>query len=342
MEAPAGVEKSLALKKILSPILPGLSQVELKLKALGDESNGILKDSAHYVLDGEGKRLRAALVLFCASIEHDSNKNLSSSVRKDKVERVMEMAAAVELIHAATLVHDDIVDGSILRRLKPTVNIKFGDEVAVLLGDFLYSKAFKMIAEVGDETLTCEMARTTQGMCEGEIDQLKNRYKPNLTMEEYFSFIERKTASLIASSAFAGARLAPLPLKEQMALQKFALNVGISYQIIDDLLDVIGSESKLGKTLRTDTGNGKMTLPMILLFKRMQDSEKQKFIEGFATVHMDWEFIQTLLERHKIVELTKSYADNYFVGAVESLNGIPSAARESLLNLSQFILNRDY
>ncbi len=335
-----GIERSRHLKTILAPILPQLREVESKLNSIAEESNGILKDSSHYVLNGEGKRLRSALVLFCASIQPNSKEFVP--LLKSKEEAVIDVGTAVELIHAATLVHDDIVDRSVLRRLKPTVNLQFGEDVAVLLGDFLYSKAFKMIADVGDGLLTSEIASTTQGMCEGEIDQLKNRYRPNLTLEEYFSFIERKTASLISVSALAGARLAPLDKIHQQALAQFALNVGISYQIIDDLLDVIGSESKLGKTLRTDTGNGKMTLPMILLFKCMNPKEKEKFMEGFATVHMDWEFIQTLMTQHEIVEQTRKVADDYFDLAIQSLSHFNSDIKESLLSLSRFVLKRDY
>lgn len=323
--------KPLSLREIIQPVIPQLALVEEKLKSVGQESEGVLKESSHYVLDGGGKRLRASLVLFCASIH---SKNHSDDA--------VDLAAAVELIHSATLVHDDIVDRAVLRRLKPTINVEYGEDVAVLLGDFLYAKAFEIIARIGDEKITASMAITTHKMCEGEIDQLKHRYRADLSLDEYLSFIEKKTATLIASSAYCGARLAALSTAEQEALGSFGLNIGIAYQIIDDLLDVIGSEDRLGKTLRTDAGNGKMTLPMILLLRTVSGTEKEKLLSNLQSAHPDWKLIQPLIEKYKIVEKTERFADDYFQRAIDPLKSFPVSVKKTLEDLSRFILHRDY
>ncbi|MBI3013081.1 MAG: polyprenyl synthetase family protein [Elusimicrobia bacterium] len=306
--------------------------MEKKLETIGQESEGILKDSSRYVLAGGGKRLRSALVLFSASLA-------SQPTAEDSI---LDVAASMELIHAATLVHDDIIDHAVLRRLKPPVNLQFGEDVAVLLGDFLYSKAFRMVASVGDQEITANLSCATQEMCEGELDQLKNRYRYDLSSEEYFSFIRRKTASLIAACSHAGARLAKLPAPQVHALSEFGLNLGLSYQIVDDLLDVIGSENKLGKTLRTDTGNGKMTLPMILLQSALPRSEKETCLAHFRSLNPDWNYIQTQIEKHQIVEKTRQYADQYLDKSLSFIQNFDRDARASLERLSRFVIERDY
>ncbi|MBI2118562.1 MAG: polyprenyl synthetase family protein [Elusimicrobia bacterium] len=323
----------LPLQKLIRPILPFLNQVEDRLKAIANESNGILKESSSYVLSAGGKRLRASLVILCA---------LSTSQGFKRKKAVIDAAVSVELIHAATLVHDDIIDHSVLRRLKPTPNIQFGEEVALLLGDYLYSKAFHLVSTVGDNQLTLEVARTTQSMCEGELDQLKHRYRSDLSLNEYLSFIERKTASLISVCARAGARLAGLPKELEESLANFGLNIGISYQIVDDLLDVIGSEKKCGKSLKNDTGNGKMTLPLILLLASMNENEKKKLRSDFQTTKINWEMIDPLLKEKKIIEQTKNFADDFFAKAMSSLEIFEPSFKKSLQDLSHFIIHRDY
>lgn len=325
---------ALSLKEIVRPVLSQLNQVEEQLKAVGQESEGILKEASRYVLCGGGKRLRASLVLFCSSIP------LTPPFLNEK--KAIEIAAAVELIHSATLVHDDIVDRAVLRRLKPTVNLQFGEEVAVLLGDFLYARAFEMIARVGDANITSWMAETTQTMCAGELDQLRHRYRAELSLQEYLSFIERKTAALISACARCGAKLAQLSCEQQQALASFGLNIGVAYQMVDDLLDVIGSENRLGKTLRTDAGSGKMTLPLILLLKHFAGAERLKFLEDLRSANPNWKTIQSQIQKHQIVRQTEEFAEDYFRRAVQSIKDFSAPIGKSLEDLSRFILNRDY
>ncbi len=327
---PKILSDALSLKEIVRTILPYLSQVEERLSAVSDEGEGILKESSHYVLSGGGKRLRAALVLYAASL------------KPCDMSKAVEVAAAVELIHSATLVHDDIIDHAVLRRLMPTVNVQFGSEVAVLLGDFLYAKAFEMIAAVGNSQVTELMALTTRRMCEGEIDQLKHRFRADLALEEYLSFIERKTAALISACGESGAVLAGLSAQEQKAFSVYGLSMGISFQIVDDLLDLIGMEKKIGKTLHTDLSNGKLTLPLILLRTVLVGEEKNKFIESLKSPNPDWQGVVNLADRHSIREKTEVFANDYLTGALAAVQIFPQDVQNTLEAISKFVLKRDY
>ncbi len=327
---PQLLSDTLSLKEIVKPILPRLALVEDRLREISNEGEGILKESSQYVLSGGGKRLRAALVLYAASLKPcDMN-------------AAVEVACAVELIHAATLVHDDIIDHAVIRRLKPTVNVEFGSEVAVLLGDFLYAKAFEIISSVGNAQVTELMARTTRAMCEGEIDQLKHRFRADLALEEYISFIERKTAALISACAESGAMLANLSLEEQKALSTYGLSMGIAFQIVDDLLDLMGIEKKIGKTLHTDLGNGKLTLPMILLRTVLVGEEKSRLMESLKSPNPDWQGAADLARRHHIKEKTEAFANDYLTGALAAVQIFPQEVSDTLEAISKFVVKRDY
>ena len=214
--------------------------------------------------------------------------------------------------------------------------------MAVLLGDFLYARAFEIVAQVGKDSITRWMAETTQKMCQGELDQLKHRYRADLTLEEYLSFIERKTAALIAACSRSGAHLAGLSNEEQDALYAYGLYTGISFQMIDDLLDVVGMENKLGKTVHTDLGNGKMTLPLILLLETLPGPEKKEFRKELNSLTPDWKEIQSLIQKHRIIEQTERFANEYFLRANRSIQSFDPSVRIPLENLSRFMIARDY
>ncbi|OGR96938.1 MAG: hypothetical protein A2902_07700 [Elusimicrobia bacterium RIFCSPLOWO2_01_FULL_64_13] len=331
----------LPLKEIVRPILPHLLKVEERLEAVARDSDGILSESSRYVLCGGGKRIRAALVLFGAVVAPEAPGDRAPAGAAS-AEDAAAIAAAVELIHSATLVHDDIVDRAVLRRLKPAVNIHFGEEVAVLLGDFLYSKAFEMIARVGDPVIDSWIAGTTRVMCEGELDQLRHRFQPDLTLEEYFSFIDRKTASLIACCARAGGRLGGLGKREQESLADFGRNAGISFQIVDDILDLVGTESRIGKTLRTDAGNGKMTLPLILLRESLRGPDRDAFERAIRSPSREDRDFQRWIQSRDIIEQAERRALEYFDRAGRAIAGFDPGVRVPLEQLSRFLLYRDY
>jgi geranylgeranyl pyrophosphate synthase len=236
------------LKNALKPELNRLNE---SFEKLAKETDGFLGDLLSYVLIGSGKRVRPALVM------------LTSRLGTADLESVRAVSAAVELIHIATLIHDDVIDKSALRRGRKTVYSEYGVDTAVLLGDHIYTYAFEKVAELNNPLILKLMARSTSIMCSGEIDQLRRRFQFDLSEAEYFSFIEKKTASLFGVSARAGAILSGQSVTVQNALESYGINLGKAFQITDDLLDLTGKEVVVGKTLRTDLLNGKMTLPLI-------------------------------------------------------------------------------
>lgn len=237
-----------SLKEALKPDLKKLNE---NLERLAAETDGFLGDLRSYVLIGSGKRVRPALV------------NLTSRLGWAKPEDVMTVSMAVELVHIATLIHDDVIDKAAMRRGRKTVVNEHGVDAAVLLGDHIFTYAFEKVAELDHPDILRLLARSTSIMCGGEIDQLRRRYQFNLSEKEYFGFLEKKTASLFGTSARSGAVLAGQTKDVQEALERYGLHLGLAFQITDDLLDLMGEEEVVGKTLRTDLLNGKMTLPLI-------------------------------------------------------------------------------
>jgi octaprenyl-diphosphate synthase len=228
-----------------------MGRFEDGLNGFAREQKGFLSQLMDYVLSGSGKRVRPALVYVCSRW---------GNARPEDVERA---ALAVEFIHIATLIHDDLVDEAVLRRQKPTVTVKFGEGAAVLLGDYVYAQSFAQLGALGDAELIRLFSETTLSMCDGEIGQIERRYDFDLTEEDYLSFLDKKTASLMAAACRAGGRLAGLTAAHQATLETFGRKIGLAFQIVDDILDLEGEEAVTGKTLRTDLKHGKMTLPLI-------------------------------------------------------------------------------
>lgn len=230
---------------------PDIDRLNDSLATLAGESKGFLRTLLEHVLMNSGKRVRPALVF------------LSSKLGRANPEHVQLVAMIVELIHIATLVHDDVIDKAVVRRGQETVVAKHGVDASVLLGDHIYTYAFQQIVDLESPVLLKLLSRSASVMCSGEIDQMENRYRYDLSEEAYFSFIQRKTAALFGAAARAGAILANQPLEVQSALEAYGVHLGMAFQIKDDLLDLTGEERVVGKTLRTDLVNGKMTLPLI-------------------------------------------------------------------------------
>jgi len=254
------------LEDLYQSIFPYLLQTEGHLQEVATRGKGMIPEIVEYVVQAGGKRLRPALVV------------LSAQLGGSQGDDAITVGAAAELIHLSTLVHDDIVDRAVLRHQKPTVAVKFGEEVAILLGDFLYVEGFSLLAGLNDPQLVDLFARTTRSICQGEINQVRRRFQLDLTLSEYLSFIDNKTATLMGASMRGGARLARLSTDQATALGHYGWNLGMAFQIIDDTLDLIGEEEVTGKTLRTDLANGKLTLPLIWLRDRLQPAEKEKFL----------------------------------------------------------------
>lgn len=314
------------LKNALKPELARLND---RLESLAKETDGYLGDLRSYVLIGSGKRVRPALVMLYAQLGAAD------------YEAVQTVSLAVELVHIATLVHDDVIDKAALRRGRKTVVEEHGTDAAVLLGDHIYTWAFQKVAELNNPQVLGLLARSTSVMCAGEIDQLKRRFQFDLTEEEYFSFIYKKTASLFGTSAQSGAILAGQSPDIQKSADLFGTHLGIAFQITDDLLDLTGEEAVVGKTLRTDLMNGKMTLPLIFLRNHATPAEATSLFESLQ--HPNGQ-IGELVERMKTsgaIEYSQRAVDENVRQAMEQLDKLPAGAvRDNLTSLAETLQRR--
>ena len=220
-----------------------------------------------YVCDISGKRIRPALAILAGgSTGEITNKHL-------------EIGSVVELVHLATLIHDDIMDDAKIRREMPTVSAKWGSSLSVLLGDCLFARALELATKFEDPDVCRSVANAASAVCQGEILQTQRRFDLTLTREEYFHMIESKTGALFAVSTELGARLSGASKKIQKELHDFGMKVGTAYQIYDDCVDLIGKEENAGKTLGTDLTKGKLTLPVLNLIASGTKTQKEKLNE---------------------------------------------------------------
>ena len=316
--------------RILTPIEADLRLVETRIgERLGSDVE-LVRQVAEYLVAGGGKRLRPALLLLAAGAA-----GCRSKAR-------IELAAVVEFIHTATLLHDDVVDISELRRGRDTANAQFGNAAAVLVGDFLYSRAFQMMVGCGSMRVMQVLAEATNTIAEGEVLQLMNCHDPRVDEHAYLEVIRRKTAKLFEAAARLGAVLAEAPSAVEAGLAEYGMRVGTAFQLIDDVLDYSGDTASIGKSLGDDLAEGKPTLPLIRAMA-CGDPEQARVVREAIEHGGREDFGQVLavlratgaLEYARDVALREAEAAR---AALEAL--VPSTHRESLLELSSFSVTR--
>lgn len=244
-----------AVRRAFELVRPQLESVERRILEQADGFDPAVSGYVSYVCSGGGKRLRPALALMAGG----ATGGVCSSHE--------DLAVVLELIHVATLVHDDIMDGADLRRGQPTANAKWGNAISVLLGDSLFAHALRLSTGFEDTDVSKRISDAAVDVCSGEIIQTQRRFDLKLTVEDYFRIIEKKTAALFAAAGELGARLNDASVEQSAALRTFGLKLGTAYQIYDDCVDLVGSEDKAGKTLGTDLLKGKFTLPVLMLLR---------------------------------------------------------------------------
>ena len=238
------------LEAILKPVSREMSEVETQIRRYVFGDGKVVADLGRYVFDSPGKMLRPALTLLSARV---GSKNRTQAIK---------LAAALEMIHTATLVQDDVIDAADLRRGISAFHKKWGDRLAILFGDYLYSKSFAVLAALGNVKVLDSISATTNQLCLGEMEQLK-KAKTFLTEKVYLRIIERKTAALFAACGEAGGIVGGATPAQTKALKQFGLNFGLAFQIIDDCLDYASTSEKTGKSVGLDKRVGKITLPVI-------------------------------------------------------------------------------
>jgi octaprenyl-diphosphate synthase len=258
----------------------------------------------------------------------------------------VDLAAAVEFIHTATLLHDDVVDDSDLRRGRPTANAVWSNQASVLVGDFLFSRSFQLMVGTGSPEVLRILSDAAATIAEGEVLQLTTTNDPETTETAYLEVVRGKTAALFAAAARVGAVVAGRPAAEAEALEAYGLHLGTAFQLIDDVLDYSARQSTLGKTIGDDFREGKVTLPVILAFRRGGPEERKfwrRTLEHLDQQSGDLAQAMTLLDRHDALVETVARARGHAARAVEALGIFPARPeREILVDVAGFCVDRAY
>ncbi|MEI8172372.1 MAG: polyprenyl synthetase family protein [Deltaproteobacteria bacterium] len=292
----------------------------------------LIPEVIHYIIGSGGKRFRPLLLL------------ASSSLCGYKGEKRYPLSAVIEFIHTATLLHDDVIDAAETRRGKTSANNVWGNAASVLVGDFLYSKSFKLMTDHGNLAIIKLLSETTNTMSEGEVFQLVKRGDINIAEKEYLSIIEKKTAILISAACALGGILGDAPDIQIEALTRFGMRLGSAFQITDDTLDYVAEEAELGKAIGKDLEEGKMTLPLIRTLKKCNPEERsliKRVIENRERNGQDMADVMSLIHRYDGINYSLNKAKAYIdegKGFLESFEA--SEARDALLAISDYIIER--
>ncbi len=289
---------------------------------------------AGHLISGGGKRLRPMLTLAGAELVGYQG------------DRHFKLAAAVEFIHTATLLHDDVVDGSELRRGKAAANIIFGNPATVLVGDFLFSRAFELMTEDGSLRVLKILSHASAVIAEGEVSQLTAQRQIETSEERYLHIIGAKTAALFAAASQISAVVAECELDKERALEDYGRNLGIAFQLVDDAIDYDSDAAEMGKDQGDDFREGKMTLPVILAYSRGDETERkfwQDAIIGHRSSEADLAHAIELIRSHGALEDTRERARHYAQRAVDAISIFPdSRARQAMAEAAQFAVARGY
>ena len=322
-----------ALSQIFEPIRADLEQVDLEFVRQAQSQVELIPKIAKYIQTSGGKRVRPALLLMAARLGGYSG------------DRAVRYAAVVEFIHTATLVHDDIVDDSDLRRGRLAVHSRWGNDITVLLGDYLYIKSMALALTYDTLDVVRLLCDVTLRMIEGELYQLTKNGDADITEEEHLEIIRRKTAYLFGGCAQIGGMLGGVSAERETALQEYGFKLGVAFQLVDDLLDFTGDRAALGKPVGADLREGKMTLPLIHLL-RQGDEEGGAIVRDIiatqSATDAQWDRLLAILHEHRSIDYANRVAVQFAEEAKRPLAAFPpSAEREALLALPDYILSRD-
>jgi octaprenyl-diphosphate synthase len=314
-------------KDIAKPVEPFLEAVAARLAKQVREFDPAIVPYAEYALNGQGKQLRPALVAVSASATGQLN------------DSHITVAVIIEMVHLATLVHDDVMDEAEIRRGRLTFAANWGNEIAVLFGDCLFAHALKLAAGFPTPEICRAVAAATNTVCSGEILQTQQRRNFQFSQVDYFKVLEMKTAELFALSCDLGACLSGAPVAQRSALREFGIALGTAYQIYDDCVDLFGSEAVVGKSLGTDLAKGKLTLPLLLLWQRVATGEKARLEE----LIQKWEPrslapVLEMLVKHETLSESLEIIHQYLAQARQTLKVLPESANlAGLTGLTEFL-----
>ena len=294
----------------------------------------LIPQLAGHLIAAGGKRLRPMLTLGTAALCQYSG------------ERHIKLAACVEFIHTATLLHDDVVDASELRRGKSTANSVWGNQPSVLVGDFLFSRAFQLMVSDGSLHVLKLLSNASAVIAEGEVHQLLTTNDTSTSESDYLEVIQSKTAELFSAAARIGAVVADRPKIEEEALAAYGTNLGVAFQLVDDALDYSARQAELGKTIGDDFSEGKITLPVILAFRRGNEEEKKfwkRCLEELEQHPDDLDRAQSLIKQHSTLHDTMTRARHYAALARDSLDLFSDCeAKQALISVIDFCIEREF
>jgi len=324
----------IAAKKIFSLIKNEMGLVEAEFQKQASSNIQVINYLGDYLRASGGKRLRPALLLLStASVGGESSKK-----------NVIRLATVMEMLHTATLVHDDIIDNADTRRNRTSVNARFGNQSAVLMGDWLYMSAFETSLKERSLEILDILTRLTRKMTEGELIQLTMLGRSDISETEYFDILQRKTAFLFSACCEIGAILGGASQEQQMALRDYGMNLGIAFQLADDVLDFIADEDVLGKAAGADLLEGKLTLPLILFVKKEPEvkSELEKIMLDGDYSSVSREILLEKLETAGTIEETRRRAYSYAEKARKNLDVLPKTEyRLALEDIPAYMIERN-
>ena len=320
------------LEKILAPVEKQLSFLEEALKEALCSDSALIFEISKHLLNGKGKRLRSSLVFLCSGMCGNTNKN------------VTKVAVAIDLIHNATLLHDDVIDQSSTRRGQASVNSRWNNLISVLMGDYILSKAFKILNQTESLELLNSVSKVAERLSAGELKQIQESGNYKLDEKSYIKIIEDKTASLFSVSCAGAGIVTNVGEDKIKQLSQYGHNLGIAFQMVDDVLDFVGETHKTGKGLGNDLKEGKATLPLIYTLRQTDTATKRRIIRllegGFN--HQDFVKILSLVKEYGGVEYAKWRAEIFGQKALSCLSSFKdSPYKKSLIDMVEFAVNRD-
>lgn len=322
----------MSIQQIIAPIAEDMTAVDAVIRQRLYSDVVLIRQIAEYIINSGGKRLRPALVLYVArALGYEGTHH-------------HELAAVVEFIHTATLLHDDVVDESELRRGNQTANAMFGNAASVLVGDFLYSRAFQMMVSCGSMRVMEVLSNATNIIAEGEVLQLLNCHNADVAVEDYLRVIRYKTAKLFEAATRLGAILGGASAEHEELLAQYGMHLGTAFQLVDDVLDYSGEEVNTGKHLGDDLAEGKPTLPLIHVMKHGTPEQAALVREAIETGGRDaFPQIVEAIRATGALEATRQFALREAELAQATLSALPpSQFKESLLELCLFAVERNH
>ncbi len=321
-------------EKILAAIKDDLEKIEATLRANFASYVPFINDVSQYIIFAGGKRLRPLLMVLSARL---------CGCQKDEGQ-IYRLSVLFEYLHAATLLHDDVVDNALFRRGRKAAHTLWGNQAVILVGDFLYSRAIRIAVEEGNMAILDVISRTTTLMSEGEVLQLINCDNVELTEEEYMEVIYRKTAALISAACEVGAIFAENGAKYVDLMREFGRHLGLAFQITDDLLDYLGVTQETGKEVGNDFKEGKVTLPLIVALSKADETDRNRLLALIKDIEPTPETFQeavNLIEKYDGFTYTRRRAEEHINQALSFLQGLPrNETRDLLEGIAHYVLIR--